>query len=119
MEHKFKAKAVYGNEWVFGSFIHDIWFISRSNEYRIRDQETGIEHDIHPKTVCKLVKVVNGIEIYEGDMDSEGNFVVYCEDCNGYEFATPLVNCQRCNGDFFFEDLLDYFSPINNIHDLV
>ena len=67
----------------------------------------------------------NGIEIYEGDFDSDGNCVLWCENCNGWEFAqldTPTkdicIPCHRCDGNFFFEDHINDFEIAGNIFSL-
>ena len=64
----------------------------------------------------------NGAEVYEGDFDSDGNVVVWCENCNGWEFGALdiptneiCIPCHRCDGNFFFEDQISDFEVIGNI----
>jgi len=64
---KFRAKALSG-EWVYGNFIHSKRFKGCSNEFRIHEQETGIEHDVLPETVGQFTGMFDkdGNDIYEG-----------------------------------------------------
>jgi hypothetical protein len=66
-EIKYRAKAMSG-EWVYGNFIHSKRFEACSNEYRIHNQDTGLESDILIDTLCQLVAVINGVEFYENDI---------------------------------------------------
>ena len=64
---KFRAKAMTG-EWVYGNFIYSKRFEGCFNEFRIHEQETGIEHDVFPETVGQFTGRFDkyGNEIYEG-----------------------------------------------------
>lgn len=67
----------------------------------------------------------NGIEIYEGDYDEDGNCVSWCDECNGWEFsqidfptADIIINCHRCDGNFFFQDIIHEFEIVGNLYKL-
>jgi hypothetical protein len=77
---KFRAKALSG-EWVYGNFIHSKRFEGCFNEFRIHEQETGIEHDVFPETVGQFTEGFDkdGNEIYEG-MDVNRAKVIF-ENC--------------------------------------
>jgi hypothetical protein len=64
----------------------------------------------------------NGTDIFDGDFDDDGNCVVWCSICNGWEFAqldVPTkdicISCHRCDGNFFFEDHISDFEIVGNV----
>ena len=65
----FRAKAVHDLQWVYGNFIHSKRFAGCGNEFRIHNQDTGLESDIIPETVGQFTGLVdkNGVEIFERD----------------------------------------------------
>ena len=65
----FRAIAIHGNEWVFGNYIHSKRMSGRSCEYRIVNQDTGLESDIIPETLGQFTGLLdkNGKMIFEGD----------------------------------------------------
>lgn len=78
-EIKFRGKSIYGNIWVYGNLIHSKRFSGCSNEYRIHDIDTGLEHDVIPETVGQFIGLTdkNKKEVFVGDIDSSGLFVKY------------------------------------------
>ena len=61
----------------------------------------------------------NGVEIFEGDYDNDGNAVKWCQTCNGWEFSAidiptgdVCIPCHRCDGNFLFEDHINEFESV-------
>ena len=111
----FRAKALSG-EWVQGNYIHSKRFEGCFNEYRIHDQDTGIEHDVDPETVGQYTGKddMNGCKIFDGDIMQHKK-----------PFETPfLVNWIDSECGYGFNDgtssyvITDpSFTVIGNIHD--
>ena len=102
---KFKALA-YSQNWVYGNFIHSKRFEGCSNEFRIHEPDTGIEHDVIGDTVCEFtgIKDSNGVDIYEGDIlqntldERLFNWIIFFE--NG-SFGIRNIGVDGFIGDFF------------------
>lgn len=58
-EIRFRAKRLYDNKWVYGSYVKE-----RGNAASIIDEETAIWHEVHPETVGQYAD--NGL--CEGDL---------------------------------------------------
>ena len=98
----FRARAVHDNELVYGNFIHSKRFAGCGNEYRIHNQDTGLESDVDPDTVQQLTPFLDCYEkpIYEGDLvrdyitqdifevvfTDQGNFGLMCDKHLDYEY---------------------------------
>jgi hypothetical protein len=94
---KYRAKAMSG-EWVYGNFIHSKRFEGCSNEFRIHNQETGLESDIEIDTLCQLVAFRNGIEFYEHDILEDFLSIRWNEEDASFEFYWTYSG-ESTNGD--------------------
>lgn len=82
----FRAKAVSSGQWVYGNLIHSKRFAGWSNEWRIHDQDTGLESDIDSETVGQFTGLMarNDRHVFEGDIFFEeiegdsGDERLYC-----------------------------------------
>jgi hypothetical protein len=114
---KFKAKALSG-EWVFGNFIHSKRLKGYYNEFRIQNQETGLESAIEISTLCRLVCVRNGIEFYEHDIVGDFISIRWDEEKAEFEFYWTY-NSISCEGDINWHEN-EYIlkeKPISNVFD--
>jgi len=64
----------------------------------------------------------NGKEIYEGDYDSDGHMVVFCNNCAGWQFGhidiptkDLAIDCHACEGHFMFRDHVGEFEIFGNV----
>ena len=124
---KFKAKRDENLEWVFGFVQFDYFKGTLVNSYIYVQSEGERDRDLNiysviPSTVCQLIKVINGVEIYEKDYDAEGNMIDYCEECMGYQFfqidqLKDVIFCHNCDGNFMVQDHIDEFRILGNVND--
>jgi hypothetical protein len=123
----FKGISEETNEWVEGDLIYGI--CREFDLVSIVPRRKGIDLDdwrVDSETVCQFTGTtdINGKKVFEGDYDKDGNVVVWCEKCHGWEFGQlniptkeMVINCHRCDGHFFFEDHIGDFEVIGNIND--
>ena len=119
MKMKREIKFEYGFESINGTVkkVYDLWQIAR----------IALICDLWNVLPLKYVRQFtgavnkNGVEIYDGDFDADGNCVSWCQSCNGWEFSAlniptneTCINCHRCDGNFFFEDHIDEFEVVGN-----
>ena len=121
----FKGKSVNTGEWV------ESMTIAKGTNKRKKD-DVFMEIDenkwigIEPKSLSQFInqKDKNGKKIFEGDYDADGNCIVWCDECNGFEFAgievetkEQYIPCHRCDGNFFFQDQINDFEIVGNVAD--
>ena len=121
----FKGKSIRTGEWL------ESMTISKGTIKRKRD-DVFMEIDenewigIEPKSLSQYINKQDkkGKNIFEGDFDKDGNYVVWCDNCNGFEFAQIdiptkdiCILCHSCEGNFCFEDHINDFEVIGNIAD--
>ena len=118
---KYKAKITGTNEWIAG-MPNSVYGEGIDS---IRD-DLGLVEYINIDTICQSIhkKDKNGVEIFEGDYNSDGDCVMWCDYCNGFEFAAidvptkdVYIQCHRCDGNFMFNDGFPEFEIVGNIHD--
>ena len=117
----FRGKSKSTGEWFYGNlFVEDAK--GRTHVGITTKACFNIDHE----TVGQYTGVpdVNGKKIFEGDHDKDGNCVVFCERCNGWQFAQidiqtkdVCIPCHCCDGNFMFNDIINQFEITGNIHD--
>lgn len=129
----FKGKLSHSGEWIIGNLIINKYghpYIIPLDVFEQDGHHLIIDSDnpfwVDRNTVCQYINQVDksGAKIFEGDYDSDGNCVIWCNKCNGFEFAQLdipskdiCIPCHRCDGNFFFEDHISDFEIIGNIAD--
>jgi hypothetical protein len=116
----FKGKSINTGEWVESMTIKR----KRDDIFMEIDENKWI--GIEPKSLSQFInqKDKNGKKVFEGDYDADGICIVWCENCNGFEFAQLdittkyiCISCHRCDGNFFFGDHIGDFEIVGNISD--
>lgn len=128
----FKARRIDSGDWVDGDLIHGVgnkygrYFILPLTHIYPKGCHELDGWEVDSKTVSQFInqKDKSGKKIFEGDFDNDGNCVVWCDNCNGFEFAAMdaetkeiFINCHRCDGNFFFGDHMNDFEIIGNVAD--
>lgn len=128
----FKGIRVDNSEWIEGFVYRNEdkngnkhLFIIEDETYRMSQRRNTI-HEIKTDTLCQFTGLPdkNKNKAFEGDYDSDGNILVWCDVCSGWQFGQiyiPIkelvVNCHACDGNFFLQDHIYGFEIIGNIHD--
>jgi len=135
----FKGKTI-DNKWVYGDLIQIggstlIYHGDKQTVDEIKQEDSPCAvgfypnqiSPVKPNTVCQFTGKTdkNGIKIFKGDYDEDGNMVVWCERCNGWQFAqidVPTkdicIPCHWCDGNFDYSEHIDDFIISGNIHDI-
>ncbi len=138
-EPLFKAKRVDNGAWVEG-FYSNLYdeekldeqpiiayqnFYEADMSYPYPSVET-IEVKVDSKTVCEYAGFSdkNGESVFEGDYDKDGNCVVFCDECHGWQFGEidiptkqVCIPCHNCDGNFMIGDWIERFEVVGNIND--
>lgn len=121
----FKGKSINTGEWI-ESMIVARETIKRKKDNMFMEIDGNKWVGIVPNSLSQFInqKDKNGNKIFEGDYDADGNCVVWCENCNGFEFAQIdletkdiYIPCHRCDGNFFFGDHINDFEIVGNVAD--
>lgn len=129
----FKGKLSHSKEWIEGNLIIDknlnMYIIPfkkfKNNGYHLII-DSNYKYLVDKDSVCQFInhRDKNGKKIFEGDYDADGNCIVWCQECNGFEFSgidsetkEQYLSCHRCDGNFFFQDHINNFEIIGNIAD--
>lgn len=122
----FKGKSVNTCEWIESMTITKGATESTKDAlFMEKDIDEWVE--IVPDSLSQFVNETdkNGKKVFEGDYDKDGNCVVWCDTCKGFQFAGIVIDakgiyvpCHNCDGNFHFNELIDEFEIIGNIADL-
>ena len=120
----FKGKSVNTGEWVESMTIAKGILNKKDDVFMEIGENKWV--GIVPNSLSQFInqKDKNGKKIFEGDYDDDGNCIVWCNECNGFEFAGIEVEtkeqhipCHRCHGNFFFQDQINDFEIVGNVAD--
>ena len=88
-------------------------------------------HVVVPSKVLILEQYTNlknkkGVELYRGDMNSEGLFITWCDRCGAWQFGTYdidnkeiFTNCHWCEGDYHLQDVILDFEPSRRLNNVI
>ena len=135
-EIKFRGICAISKEMVFGDLIHGVGY-KKENLYILPNEKNlaNVKHcdpldgvRVIPESVGQLIglKDKNGIDIYSGDFDQDGQVVRWCDNRNGwamsiYDFPTKehiACHCYNCEGNFELSEITKEIEIKGNINEL-
>lgn len=116
MNRQLKFKAVFRNK------LHEVYGISFPELIvKIPLQRFPFTQEVKPDEIIQFVDDFENGEIFEGDYDSDGNCVVWCNSCHSWQFGALdiptkdiCIKCHSCEGNFDFSEYAEKFEPIGN-----
>lgn len=118
-EVKFRGKSQATGEWVTGTYIEGYIIngvIEANSEYIVIEDWKPV----HPESVGQYtgMKDVNGVEIYEGDIDEYGYIVAYVDGSDGGDLGMEIgFQLQRDNFESWSKMVFgEAVKIIGNIH---
>lgn len=119
-EVKFRGKSQVTGEWVTGTYIEGYiinGIIEANSEYIVIEDWKPV----HPESVGQYagMKDVNGVEIYEGDIDEYGYIVSYVDGSEGGDLGMEIgFHLQRDNFESWSKMVFgEAVKVVGNIHD--
>lgn len=121
LKQKYRAKILGTNEWIYG-YPHSVYGHGFDS---IQDYNNSkrIEYvNINTLSISIDRKDKNGKEIFTGDYDNDGNCLIFCKECMGFQFAlidndnSIVLDCHNCEGNFYFQEHINDFIVIGNIY---
>lgn len=130
-EIKFRGKCLISGKLVYGDLIHGVGY-KAGKVYILPNKENlaYVKYCDPLDGVCVDAETIGqftglqdqtGKDVYEGDFDSDGNIVIWCNECCGWQFGQIdiptneiVINCHNCDGNFMFQDLIKEFEIIGN-----
>ena len=118
MEIKFRGKS-FNDNWVYG-YYQEVEAEGKVFSYIFWQ---GHLTPVIKESVGQVISY-NGKEYNEFDYNEDGDMLVFCENCMAWQFALIdiptkdiCIKCHNCDGNFMFDDVINDFKPIGNLHD--
>jgi hypothetical protein len=111
------------NKWVEGDLVHDAFDGTSMTMPVGIAPKNSYPFPVHPDSVGQFTGEVdiNGVKAFEGHCDKDGNAIVFCQHCNGWQFSQfdfesgeTVIPCHSCDGNFMFQDHIKNFEITGN-----
>lgn len=121
MEYKFRAIDEFSDDFIYAP----AFFVSPDNDQGYLAYDIDKHYLVKKDTVGVFIGKTdrNGVDVYENDYDSDGNIVIWCNTCSGWQFGAydiqegeMYINCHCCEGSFTLRNFLPHFEIAGNIH---